>query len=249
MGTCVSYRRLRRLIGTSVSAMVEISTRANAFCAEPYHAQFALGGVGIQLFKYLSDAALFILFYFHLKQCSTFCQSHSYSISIIPHGPSLFPISLQNMSNAIRCFERYGYFPAATSVRPYVDCLDTSSRIQDVTPRESPKAFQRRGRFTIFVPHRVLSAGSANARSVIGHAPRLDPRLDPMCLCYLGKNKVGSRGELLTETHGSGPTIKVSASWDPNVFTVDRGAVREITFVLILVLVWSHRILHEKKNT
>ena len=78
------------------------------------------------------------------------------------------------MSNAIRRLERDGYFPATISVWPYVDRLDTSSRIKDVTSRESPKAFQRRRRFNIVIPYRILSAGNAKGRSVIGHAPRLD---------------------------------------------------------------------------
>jgi hypothetical protein len=52
----------------------------------------------------------------------------------------------------------------------------------------------------------------------------------------------------VTETHGSEPAIKVSASWDCTVLTVGRDAVRGITSLLILVLiiVWSHSILHEK---
>ena len=62
------------------------------------------------------------------------------------------------MSNAIRRLERDDYFPATTSVWPYVDRLDTSSRIKDVTSRESPKAFQRRRRFSIVIPYRILSA-------------------------------------------------------------------------------------------
>ena len=52
----------------------------------------------------------------------------------------------------------------------------------------------------------------------------------------------------VTETHGSEPAIKVSARWDPIVLMVCRDAVRGIIFLLILVLiiVWSHSILHEK---
>jgi hypothetical protein len=84
------------------------------------------------------------------------------------------------MSNAIRRLERDGYFPATVSIRPYVDRLNSSSWIKDVTAREGPKAIRRRGRFTIgyrslrIVPRRTLSARPAKSRSVIDHAPRLN---------------------------------------------------------------------------
>jgi hypothetical protein len=44
--------------------------------------------------------------------------------------------------------------------------------------------------------------------------------------------------------------MKVSASWDPVLIVVGRGAVRGVTCVLVLVLalvhVWNHSILYEK---
>jgi hypothetical protein len=54
-------------------------------------------------------------------------------------------------SNAIHHLERNDYFQATVSVRvwSYVDRLDTSSRMEDVTPGERPEAFGWRGRFTL----------------------------------------------------------------------------------------------------
>ena len=128
-------------------------------------------------------------------------DSNSDSIpTIIPHIS--VPYFFKNTLNAIRCLERDDYFPATTSVWPYIDRFDTGCRIKDVTSGEGPKAFRWRARFTIgyrnldIVPRRILSARPVKGRSVIDHAPRLNN----LCLQLPGKGKVGlAEREILTE--------------------------------------------------
>ena len=88
------------------------------------------------------------------------------------------------MSNAIRHLERNDYFEATASVWSYVDRLDTSSRIEDITSGKGPKAFGWLERFFIgckclwSVPRHTMSAGpAADCASVIDYAPRLSPLL------------------------------------------------------------------------
>ena len=111
-----------------------------------------------------------------------FCFSNTvvtlfdFNSTIILHG--LFPLfPIFRISNAIRRIERDDYFQATVSLWSHVDRLDTSSRIEDVTSGEGPKAFRWRGRFTIgclyIVPRRTVS-GSPTSESVIDHAPRLN---------------------------------------------------------------------------
>ena len=90
----------------------------------------------------------------------------------------------QVKSNAIRRLECDDYFQTTVSIWPYVDRLDTSSRIEDVTSGEGLEAFRWRRHFTIrckslyIVPRYTVSAGPANcgakSGSVISHAPRLN---------------------------------------------------------------------------
>jgi hypothetical protein len=90
-------------------------------------------------------------------------------------------------SNAIRHLERNDYFQATISVWSYVDRLETSSRIEDITSGEGPEAFGWHGRFAIgykslySIPRRTVSASTVReSGSVIDHwhAPRLSPLLD-----------------------------------------------------------------------
>jgi hypothetical protein len=89
-------------------------------------------------------------------------------------------------SNAIRHLERNDDFQATVSVWSYIDRLESSSRIEDVTSGEVPEAFGWRERFTIgckslySVPRRrTVSASIAReSGSVLDHAPRLSPLLD-----------------------------------------------------------------------
>jgi hypothetical protein len=87
-------------------------------------------------------------------------------------------------SNAIRHLERNDYFQATVSVRAYVDRLETSSRIENVTSGEGSDAFGCRRRFTVrceslyCVPHRTVSASTGGeSGTVTDHAPRLIPLL------------------------------------------------------------------------
>lgn len=97
----------------------------------------------------------------------------------VPH------LRLPKRSNAIRHLEHNEYFQATTYVWSYVDRLETSSRIEDVTSGEGPEAFGWRERFTIGckslygIPRRTASASTAReSGSVTDHAPRLSPLLD-----------------------------------------------------------------------
>lgn len=135
------------------------------------------------------------LFYFFplSKQYSTFQSiNHSHSncsISTITlqASRSISAPHVPKRSNAICHLERNDYFQATASVWSYVDRLETSSRIEDVTSGEGPEAFGWRGRFRVTtgceslysVPRRTVSASTAGeSGSVIDHAPKLSPLLD-----------------------------------------------------------------------
>lgn len=148
------------------------------------HTLFGLGRAG---FQYLS-VLLYFFFFFPNSLVQTVeyisVNHNSYSIStIIFHDPCSFPIS-QKRSSAICRLERNSHYQATVSVWPYVDRLDTSSRIKDVTSGKRSEAFRWRGRFIAgcklyIVFRRTLSASPAEAESgsVIdhAHAPRLNP--------------------------------------------------------------------------
>ena len=85
-------------------------------------------------------------------------------------------------SNLIRHLERNEHFPATAYVWSYVDCLDTSSRIENVMSGKRREGLGWRGperstiRFKIYwsVPRRTASAGTAGEHgSVIDYGPRL----------------------------------------------------------------------------
>lgn len=132
-------------------------------------------------------------------------------------------------SNAIRHLERNDNFQATASIWSYVDRLETSSRIEDVTSTEGPEAFGWRGRFAIgckslysHVPRRTVSASTVSvgeSGSVVDHAPRLSP--------------------------SSEVAMEVSVTnGDSIVLIVGRGTIRGVGCVVILVPVhvWHHSI-------
>jgi hypothetical protein len=157
---------------------------ANTFGAILWYSQIALGGAE-------SNISRALFYFFPLsKQYSTFQptnHSHSncsISTTIFQASRSISAPHVPKRSNAIRHLERNDYFQATASVWSYVDRLETSSRVEDVTSSEGPKAFGWRGRFTTgceslySVPRTVSASTAGGSRSVIDHAPKLSPLLD-----------------------------------------------------------------------
>ena len=174
----------RRTVSKTQGTTIEISSRVNISGAECRTLHSDLGEPASNISR-----CCFIFLYSQtvvqtVKYISVSHYSYSISTTIL-HDPCSFPI-FRKRSNAIRRLERDSHYQATVPVWPYVDRLDTSSRIKDVTSGKRSEAFRWRGRFTIgcklyIVFRRTLSASPAGAEAESGsvidhaHAPRLNP--------------------------------------------------------------------------
>lgn len=159
--------------------MIENFHGANTFGAILQRSRIALGGVE-------SNISRSLFYFFPLSKQYSIFQSTNHSHSNCSISTIIFQASrsisaphVPKRSNAIRHLERNDYFQATASVWSYVDRLETSSRIEDVTSGEGPEAFGWRGRFITrckslySVPRTVSASAAGGSRSVIDYAPKL----------------------------------------------------------------------------